>query len=404
MKTLKKNTAPTLVLALLSGSCIAQISQDKVVIGFVTDMSGIYADMDGPGGLDAMKMAIADVGGSVLGKPIVLMSADHQNKADIAGTKVREWIDTKELDAVFGGVNSAAALAINKVAFDKKRVYFNVSSGASRLSNEDCSPYAVHYSYDTTSLARGTAQTILKEGGRSWYFLSADYAFGKSLEDESTAIVKAGGGTVIGSAKHPLNTSDFSSFLMQAKASGATVLGLASAGGDATNALKSAREFGVASSMRLVGLAFTLNDVHGTGLKSAQGLVMTDHWYWDTNDRSREFAKRYFALKKKMPTSLQAADYSAVRTYLQAVEQAGTDDSGKVMSMLKKMRIDDFYQTGYIRKDGRFVHPMHVMEVKKPQESKVPWDYMRIVRTIPGEEAFQLPEPSKCALLKKDAT
>lgn len=404
MKVLHRNGASALLLACLSTGSLAQVSQDKVVIGFITDMSGGYADMDGPGGLDAIKMAIADAGGRVLGKPVELLSADHQNKADIAGTKVREWIDTRELDAVFGGVNSATALAINKVSADKRRVYFNVSSGAARLSNEDCSPYAVHYAYDATSLAHGTAETVLKNGGRSWYFLSADYAFGKSLEEESSAVVRAAGGTVVGSASHPLNTADFSSFLMRAKASGATVLGLANAGGDAINALKSAREFGIAASMKLVGLAFTLNDVHGTGLKSAQGLVMTDHWYWDTDDRSRAFAKRYFALKKRMPTSLQAADYSAVRTYLRAVEQAGTDDADKVMAVLKKMPIDDFYQTGYIRKDGRFVHPMHVMEVKTPQASRAPWDYMRIVRTIPGEEAYPLPAQPKCALLKKEAT
>jgi branched-chain amino acid transport system substrate-binding protein len=382
----------------------AQISGDKVVIGFTTDLSGVYADIDGLGGLEAIKMAIADAGGKVLGKPVVLLSADHQNKADVAAAKVREWIDTQELDAVFGGVNSATAFAINRLATDKRRVYFNVSSGASRLGNEDCSPYAVHYSYDTMSLARGTAGTVVKGGGKSWYFLTADYAFGKSLEDESGAVVKDSGGTVLGSARHPLNASDFSSFLVQARTSNAKVLGIASAGGDAINALKSAREFGIGSSMRMVGLALTISDIHGVGLDVAQGLVMTDHWYWNANDQTRAFAKRFFALRKRMPTSLQAANYSAVRTYLKAVETAGTDNPDKVMSTLKSLKIDDFYNKGYIRKDGRFVHDMYVFEAKRPSESTTPWDYLRLIRVVPGEEAFQLPAQPKCTLLKKDAT
>jgi branched-chain amino acid transport system substrate-binding protein len=386
------------------GPATAQLSGDKVVIGFTTDLSGVYADLDGPGGLDAIKMAVADVGGKVLGKPIVLLSADHQNKADIAAAKVREWIDTNDLDAVFGGVNSATAFAINRLTADKRRVYFNVSSGASRLGNEDCNPYAVHYSYDSTSLARGTAGTIVHGGGKSWYFLTADYAFGKSLEDESGAIVKDSGGTVLGSARHPLNASDFSSFLIQARTSNAKVLGIASAGGDAINVLKSAREFGIAGAMRVVGLALTISDIHGVGLGVAQGLVMTDHWYWNTNDDTRAFAKRYFALRKRMPTSLQAANYSAVRTYLKAVEIAETDHPDKVMSTLKSMKIDDFYNKGYIRKDGRFVHDMYVFEAKRPSESATPWDYLRLIRVVPGEEAFQLPAQPKCALWKKDAT
>ncbi len=396
--------AGLLVACAAVGPASAQLSGDKVVIGFTTDLSGVYADLDGPGGVEAIRMAIADVGGKVLGKPILFLSGDHMNKADIASAKVREWIDTNELDAVFGGVNSATALAINRLTQDKRRVYFNVSSGASRLSNEDCSPYAVHYSYDSTSLSRGTAGTVLQSGGKSWYFLTADYAFGKSLEDESGAIVKDGGGTVLGSTRHPLNASDFSSFLIQARTSNAKVLGLASAGGDAINALKSAREFGITGSMRMVGLALTISDIHGVGLGVAQGLVMTDHWYWDANDQTRAFAKRFFALRKRMPTSLQAANYSAVRTYLKAVETAGTDNPDKVMSTLKSMKIDDFYNKGYIRKDGRFVHDMYVFEAKRPGESTSPWDYLRLIRVVPGEEAFQLPAQSKCALLKKEAT
>ncbi|MDF3834490.1 ABC transporter substrate-binding protein [Cupriavidus basilensis] len=379
----------------------AQVSGDTVKIGYITDMSGLYADIDGPGGLEAIKMAIEDAGGKVLGKPIELVSADHQNKADIAASKAREWMDQQGLDALIGGTNSATGLAMNKVAMEKKKVYFNIGAGSARLTNEECSPYTVHYAYDTVALAKGTGSAVVKQGGKSWFFLTADYAFGHSLENDTSAVVKANGGTVVGAVRHPLNASDFSSFLLQAQSSKAQILGLANAGGDTINAIKAAKEFGITKTMKIAGLLMFINDIHSLGLKNTEGLLMTDSWYWDMNDDTRKFANRFFGKMKKMPSSLQAADYSAARTYLKAVEAAKTDDPDKVMAELKKLKINDFYTKGYIRQDGRGIHDMYLMQVKTPAESKKPWDYLKVVATIPGEQAFTTVAESKCSLLKK---
>ena len=399
--TLTAIAGATAVLCLVCAPAQAQSSKEPFRIGFVTDMSGPYADTDGSGGLEAIKMAIEDAGGTVLGRKIEVLSADHQNKADTAAARAREWIDQQDLKMLVGGVNSAAGLAMNKVIADKKRVYFNVGAATSRLTNEDCTPYTVHYEYDTVALARGTGSAVVKTGGKSWYFHVADYAFGHSLFNDTSEVVKASGGTVLGSVKHPPNANDMSSFLLQAQASKAQVLGLANAGADTINSIKAANDFGLTKDMKLAGLLMTINDIHGLGLQVAQGLLMTDSWYWDKNDASRKFANRFFLKMKKMPSSHQAADYSVTATYLKAVKAAGTDDTDKVMAALKKMKLDDFYAKGYIREDGRYVHDMYLMQVKKPAESTKPWDYLKTVATIPGEDAFTKLADSKCSLVKK---
>lgn len=391
----------TAALCLIAGNVHAETAGEPFRIGFVTDMSGPYADTDGSGGLEAIKMAVEDAGGTVLGKKIEVLSADHQNKADTAAAKAREWIDEQQLKMLIGGVNSAAGLAMNKIIAEKKRVYFNVGAATARLTNEDCTPYTVHYEYDTVALANGTGSAVVAQGGKTWYFLVADYAFGHSLLNDTSEVVKASGGTVIGSVKHPPSANDMSSFLMQAQASKAQVLGLANAGADTINSIKSAADFGLNKTMKIAGLLMTINDIRGLGLPVAQGLLMTDSWYWDKNEASRKFANRFFKRMNKMPSSHQAADYSVTANYLKAVKAAGTDDAEKVMAELKNMKLDDFYAKGFIRQDGRYVHDMYLMQVKTPAESKKPWDYLKTVATIPGDVAFTKLVDSKCSLVKK---
>ncbi|GAB5098642.1 ABC transporter substrate-binding protein [Caballeronia sp. HLA56] len=373
---------------------------NTVKIGFITDLSGLYADIDGQGGLEAIRMAIADFGGKVNGKQIELVYADHQNKADIAASRAREWIDRDGVNVIIGGTNSATALSTNQVAGEKKVPYINIGAGADNLTNEQCTPYTVHYAYDTMALAKGTGSSVTKQGGKSWYFLTADYAFGKALEKNTADVVKANGGQVLGDVRHPLSASDFSSFLLQAQGSKAQVLGLANAGGDTINSIKAAKEFGINKSMKLAALLIFLTDIHSLGLETTQGLVATDSWYWNKDDKTRAWAKRYFDKMKKMPTSLQAADYSAVTTYLKAVQATGTTDSDKIMAQLKQTKIDDFYAKGTIRQDGAMIHDMYLMEVKKPSESKEPWDYYKITATIPGDQAFGTKAESRCAAWK----
>nr|WP_237179588.1 ABC transporter substrate-binding protein [Paraburkholderia sacchari] len=383
------------------GAGTAQAANDAVKIGFITDMSGLYADDDGPGGLAAIKMAVADFGGKVLGKPIQVVYADHQNKADIAASKAREWIDRDGLNLLLSGTNSATALAMNQVALEKKRVFINTGAGTDALTNEQCTPYTVHYGYDTVALAKGTGLAVLKQGGKSWYFLTADYAFGKSLEKNTADVVKANGGQVLGEVRHPLSASDFSSFLLQAQSSKAQILGLANAGGDTINAIKAAKEFGINKTMKTAALLMFLPDVHSLGLETTQGLVLTTGWYWDQNDATRKWAQRYYEQTKKMPSELQAADYSAATSYLKAVQAAGTTDADKVMVELKKNKVNDMYtNNGYIRADGVLIHDMYLVEVKKPSESKKPWDYYKVLQTIPGEQAYTTKQESKCALWK----
>ncbi len=386
----------------MSAASAQKLSDDKIVIGFVTDMSSLYSDIDGPGGVEAIRMAIADMQKEFPGKKIEVVFADHQNKADIASAKVREWIDQGGADVIIGGTNSSTALAGAKVATEKKKPYISVGAASSRLTNEDCSPYIVHYAYDTVALANGTGAAVVKSGGKSWYFLTADYAFGHSLEKDTGDVVKANGGNVVGAVRHPLSASDFSSFLLQAQNSKAQILGLANAGGDTINSIKAANEFGITKNMKLAGLLMFINDIHSLGLPTTQGMYLTDGWYWNQSPETRAWAQKFFGKMKRMPSMLQAGDYSAVTQYLTAVKAAGTDDADAVMAQLKKQKINDmFAKNGYIRQDGRMIHEMYLMQVKAPAESKEPWDYFKVVQTIPGEQAYLPLAQSKCALVKK---
>jgi len=387
--------------ALLAASA-ASAASNKVVIGDIDDMSGPYADILGGGGVEAIKMAIADFGGTVLGQPIEILTADHQNKPDIAQQKFREWADTGGLTMQLGGSNTGVSLAISAAAKDKKIPFFAIGAAGASLTGKDCTPYTIHYGYDTTALANGTAKTILEQGGKSWFFLVADYAFGKQLEDGASKVVKAGGGDVVGDVRVPLGTSDFSSYLLQAQGSGAQVLGLANAGADTINSMKAASEFGLTKTMRPASLLLFLTDVHAMGLDIAQGLVLTTAWYWDLDDRTRAFAKRFYDKVKKEPTFPQAAFYSATLTYLNAVKAAGTTDADKVMDELHKATINDaFVQNAKIRPDGLLEHDMYIAQVKTPSESKGPWDYYKIIKTMGGEEAFGKLSDSACPLVKK---
>jgi len=384
-----------------SASASAQISGDVIKIGFITDISGLYSDIDGSGGVEAIKMAIADMGGAINGKKIEIITADHQNKADVAASKAREWFDQQGLDVLIGGTNSGASLAMAKIAAEKKKPFIAVGAGTSRLTNEECTPYTIHYAYDTVALAKGTGSAVVKQGGKDWFFLTADYAFGASLEKDTADVVKANGGKVVGGVKHPLSASDFSSFLLQAQSSKAQILGLANAGGDTINAIKAANEFGITGSMKMAGLLMFINDVHSLGLNLTKGMYLTDGWYWDQNEDSRKWAKRYFEKMKKMPSMLQAGDYSAATQYLNAVKATGTDDADKVIAQLKQTKINDmFAKNGVIRPDGRMVHDMYLMQVKEQKESKYPWDYYKVVQTIPGDQAFTAKADTKCALWK----
>jgi branched-chain amino acid transport system substrate-binding protein len=387
-------------LALGFSSAQAQkLSGDKIVIGFISDMSSLYSDLDGPAGVEAIRMAIADMQKEFPGNKIEVVFADHQNKADISSSKVREWIDQGGADMIIGGTNSAAQLAGAKVATDKKRPYIVSGAATSRLTNEDCSPYIVHYTYDTIALANVTGSAIVKSGGKTWFFLTADYAFGHSLEKDTADVVKAAGGTVVGAVRAPLNASDFSSFLLQAQNSKAQILGLANAGGDTINSIKAANEFGVTKTMKMAGLLMFINDIHALGLKTTQGMYLTDAWYWNQSPEARAWSRRFFEKFKRMPSFLQAGNYSATLTYLTAVKAAGTDDADAVMAQMKKMKINDmFAKGGYIRPDGRMVHDMYLQQVKTPEESKEPWDYYKTVQVIPGDQAYKLPFASKCAL------
>jgi branched-chain amino acid transport system substrate-binding protein len=380
----------------------AGISDDVIRIGLITDMSSVYSDIDGAGGGEAIRLAIEDAGGEINGKKIEFLIADHQNKADVASARAREWFDEQKLDMLVGGTNSATALAMAAVAAEKKKPFIAIGPGSSNLTNSHCTPYTIHYAYDTIALARGTGSAIVAEGGKSWFFLTADYAFGHSLERDTAAVVKKAGGTVKGDVKVPLGTSDFSSFLVQAQSSGAQILGLANAGGDFITSVKSAKEFGVTETMKLAGLLVFINDVHALGLDATQGLYLTSAWYWDQDDASRKWAERFFKKMNRMPSFLQAGDYSSVSYYLKGVKATGTDDADTLMKWMKSNKIDDFFAHGaVVREDGRVVNDMYLMQVKKPSESKKPWDYYRVVKKLPGNEVYASLEESTCKLVKK---
>jgi len=409
-----KSRIPSLLLsaslAFCAGQATAQsaaakpgaISDDVVRIAVLSDMSGLYADIGGMGSVEAARMAVADFGGKVLGKSVEIVYADHQNKPDVGSQVVRRWIDTQGVDMVVDGNNSAVALAISKIVTEKKRIYIAGGVGTTRLTNEDCSPYVIQYVFDTYQIANGTVRALAGMGLKSWYFLTVDYAFGHALEQDATNAVKATGGQVLGQARHPLNPADFSSFLVQAQASKAQVIGLANTGPDTVNSVKTAKEFGLDKTQRLAGLLVFTNDVHGMGLAAAQGMLMTSAWYWDLNDETRKFGRRFFEKMKRMPSETQGGVYSATLSYLKAVRAAGSDDADAVMSQLKKLKINDmFAKNAWVREDGRMMHDVYLMEVKKPSESKYPWDYLSLKSVIPAEEAFQPLSLSRCPLVKK---
>jgi branched-chain amino acid transport system substrate-binding protein len=378
------------------------ISNDVIRIGFITDMSGVYSDIDGKAGVEAIQMAIQDAGGTINGKKIELLTADHQNKADIASSRAREWFDQEHMDVLIGGTNSATSLAMAAVAAEKKKPFIAIGAGASDLTNAQCTPYTIHYAYDTVALARGTGSAVVKDGGKSWFFLTADYAFGHALERDTANVVKAEGGQVLGNVRAPLGASDFSSFLLQAQASKAQILGLANAGGDTINSIKAANEFGITQSMKMAGLLVFINDIDALGLKATQNMYLTDGWYWDQNDASRAWIDKFEAKVGRKPSMLQAGDYSSVSFYLKAVKATGTDDADTVMKWMKSNKIDDmFAKGGYVREDGRMIHDMYLMQVKTPKESKKRWDYYKVVATLPGDQVYTKLSESTCKLVKK---
>ncbi|HYD74892.1 ABC transporter substrate-binding protein [Ramlibacter sp.] len=397
-----KTLVAALAIGLGTAGAFAQEQSGPVRIGFITDMSSLYADIDGPAGAEMIKWAVQDFGGKVLNRPVEVLTADHQNKADVAASKAREWIDSQNLAMLIGGTSSGTNLAMSGIAKEKKRPFISIGAGSARLTNEDCSPWTIHYAYDTVALAKVGGSALVKAGAKKWFFLTADYAFGHSLEADSSTVVKANGGTVVGSVRHPLNASDFSSFLLQAQGSKADILAMANAGGDFINAMKAAKEFGITKSMKVAGLLVFINDVHSIGLSNAEGLQVADSWYWNQDDESRKFAKRFFDKYKRMPSSLQAADYSATMNYLKAVQKVGTTDAEKVNAELRSMKYNDFYQkNGFVRADGRMIHDMYLYQVKGPKESTTPWDYYKLVAKVPGDQAFTTPAESKCSALKK---
>jgi branched-chain amino acid transport system substrate-binding protein len=399
-KTLLASAALAVVLS--APALAQQISGDVVRIGVLTDLSGVYADFGGQGAVEAARMAVADFGGKLNGKPIEIIAADHQNKPDVGASKAREWYDTQGVDLITESLNSAVALSVVKVATEKKKVQIVTGAATSRLTNEDCGPFTIHYVYDTISLAKGTGTAVVKAGGDTWFFLTVDYAFGHSLEKDTADAVRAAGGKVLGAVRHPLSATDFSSFLLQAQSSGAKVVGLANAGADTINSIKAAFDFGIMPNQQLAGLLTLVSDVHGLGIEQAQGLYTTEAWYWDQNDETRAFAKRYFEKIKKMPNSNQAGVYSAVTSYLKAVQAAGSDDSEAVVKQLKSMTINDmFTKNGKIRPDGLHLHDMYLFQVKSPKDSKYPWDYYKQLAVIPGDQAFQPLSKSACPLVNK---
>ncbi|HZH07394.1 MAG TPA: ABC transporter substrate-binding protein [Lautropia sp.] len=390
-------------IAAAPGAANAQVSDDLIKIGVLNDMSGLYADLGGPGSVVAANMAVEDFGASGKGMKVEIVSADHQNKPDVGSSIARQWFDSDRVDVIVDVPTSSVALAVNQVAKEKKKAMLNSGAASSDLTGKDCSPNTVHWTYDTWMLANGTGSAIVKTGGDSWYFLTADYAFGHALERDTEAVVKAGGGKVVGKVRHPLNTQDFSSFLLQAQASKAKIIGLANAGGDTINSIKQASEFGITKSgQNLAGLLVFLTDIHGLGLPIAQGLILTETFYWDLNDSTRAWSKRFTGKNGgKYPTMVHAGVYAAVLHYLKAVEAGKTDDGTKTVAKMKEIPTDDpLFGKGTIRADGRKIHPAYLFEVKKPAESKGAYDYYKLRTTIPAEQAFRPLADGNCSIAK----
>lgn len=391
---------------LIAGSCASaaqtKISDDVVRIGVLTDMSGVFSANVGPGSVLATKLAIEEFGGKVAGKPIEMLFADHLNKADIGAARAREWMDRNGVDVVTELGNSAVALAVMNVAAEKNRVTMVTGAGATRITGEDCKPNNVMWVYDTYALAKVGTLPLVQDGSKKWYFITADYAFGHSLEGDGMRFVKEGGGTVSGSSRYPFPGTDFSSYLISAQASGANAVAFASAGADLQNQIKQANEFGLSKNQKLVAMLMSITDVHGVGLDAAKNMNFAETFYWDMDDETRKFSKRFFKELGKMPTALQAGQYSAVLNYLRAVEKSGSDQADVVMKTLREMPIQDaFARNAKLRPDGKLIHDTYLVSVKTPQESKGPWDYYKIVKTVPGEQAFSPLSESKCPLVKK---
>jgi branched-chain amino acid transport system substrate-binding protein len=386
----------------LAAPAVAEISGDVVKIGVLNDMSGLYADIGGAGSVEAARMAIADFGGVVNGKKIELISADHQNKPDVGSAIATQWFDNDGVDAIVDVPTSSVALAVEQVARSKNKVFLISGAAASDLTGKACSPTSIHWTYDTVALANGTGSAVVKAGGDTWFFITADYAFGHALERDTAKVVQANGGKVLGKVRVPLNTADFSSFLLQAQASKAKIIGLANAGGDTINSIKQAAEFGVVEGgQKLAGLLVFISDIHSLGLQAAHGLQLTEAFYWDQNDETRAWSKRFFEKMKREPTMVQAGVYGAVMHYLNAIKATDSDDGPTVVKQMKATPVNDFMtKNGKIREDGTLVRDMYLFEVKALSESKGAWDYYKQIAVIPGEEAFKLPGPNECPLVK----
>lgn len=401
MKVFQKTAIAMFASSLVAGTAQASISNDEIRIGYLADMSGTYRDLAGPGGLEALQMAVEDFGGSVDGKKIVVFSADDLNKPDVGANTVRQWVDERNVDMVTGLVATSVVLAAAKVVEQSDKLALISGAASSSITNEFCSPNHIHWTYDTYAMANGTAKAMVQNGGKSWYMLTADYAFGHSLASDITKVVIEGGGKVLGEVRHPFPSSDFSSYVLQAQGSGAEVIALANAGADTVNALKTASQFGVTQSgQKLAGMVVFLNDIHAMGLDVTQGLQLTTGWYWDMNDETRAWAQRYYERVKRMPTMAQAGVYSATMHYLNAVKATGSDDTKTVRAKMAATPINDmFAKGGQIREDGRMVHDMYLVQVKTPAESKGEWDLYKIVSTIPGEQAYRPLAESQCKLV-----
>ena len=398
-----RNMTAAAALAFAAGWAHAQVSDGVIKIGVLNDQSSLYADLAGQGSVIAARMAVEDFGAAKKGMKVEVISADHQNKPDVGSAIARQWYDVDKVDVIFDVPNSGVALAVNQITRDKGKALIVSGAATADLTGKACSPNTVHWTYDTWMLANGTGNAIVKTGGDSWFFLTADYAFGHALERDTEAVVLKAGGKVLGKVRHPLNTQDFSSFLLQAQSSKAKIIGLANAGGDTTNAIKQAAEFGIVKGgQNLAGLLVFLTDVHGLGLNNAQGLILTESFYWDYNDQTRAFAKRFAAADRGIhPTMVHAGVYAGVLHYLKAVEALKSDDGTKVIQKMKEIPTDDpLFGKGRIRQDGRKVHPAYLLEVKKPSESKYPWDYYKIRATIPADQAFRPEKEGGCPLVK----
>jgi branched-chain amino acid transport system substrate-binding protein len=394
--------AVLIVAVSFDGPSQANAQSGPLKIGVLTDMSSLYSDNGGPGSVVAAQMAIEDFGGTVLGRKIELVSGDHQNKADVGGTLARRWIDNENVEMILDVPNSAVALAVQGITRDRKKLFLATGAATSRLTGEECSQTGIHWTYDTYALSQGTTKAVSKLGVKNWFFLTADYAFGAQLEADSRKVIAADGGKVIGAVKHPINTPDFSSFLLQAQSSKADAIALANAGGDFINAVKQAGEFAVTRDQKLVGLLVFIADIHSLGLPSAQGLILSSAFYWDLNDETRAWSNRFIAKTQKVPTMIHAGTYGAVTHYLKAIQSANTVDGPAVANRMRELPVNDFMtKNGKIREDGRLVRDMYLFRVKAPKESKYKFDYYQYLATIPGEEAFKPQEGGGCPLLAK---